>query len=286
MSPSHQVEYPSLRSTSAVFASPHSGREYGWGFLRRTVLDARVIRSSEDAFVDDLFSAAPEHGAPFLTLNVPRAFVDVNRGPEELDPALIRGIEKGAHNPRVASGLGVIPRVVAGGRQIYRGKIPLAEAEARLRAHWHPYHARLKTLVNEAHTLFGQAILVDCHSMPHEAIESLCRGRREKPEIVLGDRFGASAEGAIVDEIEAAFRDEGFRVGRNTPFAGAYTTQHYGRPSRGQHAVQIEIDRSLYMNEAKLVPNGDFARMKEAMTRVIARIAEAGRPQDLPLAAE
>jgi N-formylglutamate amidohydrolase len=286
MSPSHRVEYPSLRSTSVIFASPHSGRDYGWGFLRRSVLDSRTIRSSEDAFVDELFASAPSHGAPLLTLSVPRAFVDVNRGTEELDPALIRGVEKTHHNPRVTSGLGVIPRVVAGGRPIYRGKIPLAEAEARLRSHWHPYHARLKTLVNEEHRLFGQAILVDCHSMPHEAIDSLCRGRREKPEIVLGDRFGASAEGAIVDEIEAAFRDEGFRVGRNTPFAGAFTTQHYGRPSRGQHAIQVEIDRSLYMNEAKLVPNGNFAAMQAALDRVIARVAEVGRPQDLPLAAE
>lgn len=286
MSPSHRVEYPSLRSTSAIFSSPHSGRDYGWGFLRRTVLDSRTIRSSEDAFVDELFATAPSHGAPLLSLNVPRAFVDVNRGAEELDPALIRGVEKGTHNPRVASGLGVIPRVVAGGRQIYRGKIPLAEAEARLRSHWHPYHARLKTLVNESHRLFGQAILIDCHSMPHEAIDSLCRGRREKPEIVLGDRFGASAGGEIVDEIELAFRDEGFKVGRNTPFAGAFTTQHYGRPSRGQHAIQIEIDRALYMNEAKLVPNGNFTTIRESLDRVIARIAEVGRPQDLPLAAE
>ncbi|MAM63643.1 N-formylglutamate amidohydrolase [Maritimibacter sp. UBA3975] len=286
MSPSHRVEYPSLRSTSVIFASPHSGRDYGWGFLRRSVLDSRTIRSSEDAFVDELFASAPSHGAPLLALTVPRAFVDVNRGTEELDPALIRGVEKALHNPRVTSGLGVIPRVVAGGRPIYRGKIPLAEAEARLRSHWHPYHGRLKTLVNESHRLFGQAILIDCHSMPHEAIDSLCRGRREKPEIVLGDRFGASAAGEIVDEIELAFRDEGFRVGRNTPFAGAFTTQHYGRPSRGQHAIQVEIDRSLYMNESKLVPNGNFASMQAAIDRVIARVAEVGRPQDLPLAAE
>lgn len=286
MSPSHRVTYPSLRTTAAVFASPHSGRDYAWGFLRRSVLDSRMIRSSEDAFVDDLFASVPSHGAPFLTLDVPRAFVDVNRGPEELDPALIRGVEKRGHNPRVASGLGVIPRVVAGGRQIYRGKIPLAEAEARLKAHWHPYHARLKSLMSEAHTLFGQALLVDCHSMPHEAIESLCRGRREKPEIVLGDRFGASADGDLVDEIEAAFRAEGFKVGRNTPFAGAYTTQHYGRPSRGHHAIQVEIDRSLYMNEDKLTPNGNFLSMKDALDRIVAKIADIARPQELPLAAE
>lgn len=286
MSPSHRVTMPSLRTTSVVFASPHSGREYGWGFLRKTVLDSRTIRTSEDAFVDQLFAGVPEFGAPLLALHVPRAFVDVNRGPKELDPALIKGVEKAGHNPRVTSGLGVIPRVVAGGRQIYRGKLSLAEAEARIKTHWEPYHLRLAELMDTSKQLFGQAILIDCHSMPHEAIDSLCRGRAQKPEIVLGDRFGAAASSDIVDEIEAAFRAEGLKVARNTPFAGAYTTQTYGRPARNRHAIQIEIDRALYMNERAITPNGNFAAMQAMLTRISARICEIGRPQELPLAAE
>ncbi|MBV7377325.1 N-formylglutamate amidohydrolase [Maritimibacter dapengensis] len=286
MSPSHRVHMPTLRTTSVVFAAPHSGREYSWAFLRKSVLDSKSIRSSEDAFVDDLFDAVPEQGAPLIALDVPRAFVDVNRSRTELDPALIRGVEKKGHNPRVASGLGVIPRVVAGGRQIYRGKITMAEAEARLDAHWQPYHDRLASLMDESHQLFGQAILIDCHSMPHEAIDSLSRGRGMKPEIVLGDRFGASADSDIVDAIEAAFSAEGLKVARNTPFAGAYTTQTYGRPARARHAIQIEIDRALYMNERNLAPNGNFAAMRAIVTRVSERICELGRAQDLPLAAE
>ncbi len=286
MSPSYRVHMPNLRTTSVVFASPHSGRDYGWSFLRKTVLDSRTIRSSEDAFVDELFCAVSQQGAPLITLDVPRAYVDVNRGKQELDPALIKGVEKKGHNPRVASGLGVIPRVVAGGRQIYRGKITLAEAETRLRTHWDPYHARLSALLDEAHHLFGQSILIDCHSMPHEAIDSLCRGRSHKPEIVLGDRFGASATSDIVDEIEAAFVAEGLKVARNTPFAGAYTTQTYGRPARDRHAVQIEIDRMLYMNERTLRPNANFAPMQAILARVSERICELGRAQELPLAAE
>ncbi len=286
MSPSHRVTMPSLRTTSVVFASPHSGREYGWGFLRKTVLDSRTIRTSEDAFVDQLFAGVPEFGAPLLALHVPRAFVDVNRGPKELDPALIKGVEKAGHNPRVTSGLGVIPRVVAGGRQIYRGKLSLAEAEARIKTHWEPYHLLLAELMDTSKQLFGQAILIDCHSMPHEAIDSLCRGRAQKPEIVLGDRFGAAASSDIVDEIEAAFRAEGLKVARNTPFAGAYTTQTYGRPARNRHAIQIEIDRALYMNERAITPNGNFAAMQAMLTRISARICEIGRPQELPLAAE
>ena len=286
--PAYELTMPATRTTSTLFASPHSGRDYPWAFLRRSVLDQTVIRSSEDAFVDLLVADAPEHGAPLLAARAPRAFVDVNRGAEELDPALIRGVSRTAHNPRVSSGLGVIPRVVAGGREIYRGKISHGEARARLEEHWHPYHAKLQALIEESRTLFGQALLVDCHSMPHEAIESLCRHRSQKPEIVVGDRFGAAADGEIVDRIEAAFRAEGFKVARNTPFAGAYTAQAYGRPSRGSHVVQIEIDRSLYMNESKLRPNGNFAGMRRILSRIIGELAEIGRPDGstLPLAAE
>ncbi len=283
----YETYQPIRRTTSVVFASPHSGRAYGQGFLRRSVLDEHTIRTSEDAFVDLLFSGAPAHGAPLIAANTPRAFVDLNRGAEELDPSLIRGVKRGANNPRVSAGLGVIPRVVAGGREIYRGKLPLVEAEARLAEHWFPYHAGLKALLDESHALFGEAILIDCHSMPHEAIESLCRARDVKPEIVIGDRFGASASEAIVARVEAAFRAAGFVVARNVPFAGAYTAQYYGRPSRRQHVIQIEIDRALYMDEAEIRPNAGFERIRQVLDEIIGGIAEIGRPvEDMPLAAE
>lgn len=286
MTSPYELSLPSLRTSAAVFASPHSGRDYARLFGRRPVLDDLTMRSSEDAFIDELFASCVAEGAPLLAATAPRAFVDMNRGAEELDPALIKGVAKSAHNPRVASGLGVIPRVVAGGKQIYRGKLPLSEAEARLREHWFPYHAKLQSLLDESHHLFGQAILIDCHSMPHEALENLCRSRRTRPEIVVGDRFGASAGEEIVQEIESAFKAEGFEVARNTPFAGAYTTQHYGRPSRGQHAIQIEIDRALYMNEQMVRKNGNFASFQASLTRIIARLVDLGRSRDVPLAAE
>jgi len=283
----YAVPLPLRRTTSAVFASPHSGRSYPKAFLHRSVLDEQTIRSSEDAFVDELFAGAPARGAPLLAATAPRAYVDLNRGAEELDPALIRGVRRVGNNPRVSSGLGVIPRVVAGGREIYRGKLAHDEALGRLRDHWHPYHAKVQALLDESHALFGEAILIDCHSMPHEAIESLCGTRYEKPEIVLGDRFGASADGEIVARIERAFRAEGLKVARNTPFAGAYTAQHYGRPSRRQHVVQIEIDRSLYMDEASLQPSAGFEAMRKALNTAIAEIAAIGRPgAQQPLAAE
>ncbi|MEM9474276.1 MAG: N-formylglutamate amidohydrolase [Pseudomonadota bacterium] len=280
-----QLSLPEMRTTSVVFASPHSGRSYSWGFLRRSALDERTIRSSEDAFVDMLFDAAPACGAPLLAACAPRAFVDLNRSADELDPALIEGVSKPAHNPRVSSGLGVIPRVVANGRAIYRGKISMREAHGRLRDHWRPYHDQLHALLNSALTQFGEAILIDCHSMPHEALDAVVHPHGIRPEIVLGDRFGAAARGDIMDRIEAAFVDAGLAVVRNAPFAGAYTTQHYGRPSRGQHVIQVEIDRSLYMNEKTIRPSAHFPEFKEVIDRVVADIAAVGR-SELPLAAE
>ena len=279
------LDRPNELTSAVVFASPHSGNDYPDWFLRRTILTARGIRSSEDAFVDRLFDVAPEFGAPFLKAGAPRAFVDYNRSSEELDPALIAGVKWLGNNPRVASGLGVIPRVVSNARPIYRGKLRVDEAESRLNNYWHPYHKALQALLDESRGRFGRAILIDCHSMPREALENARSKSGSRPEIVLGDRFGASADSDIVDEIEVAFQNAGFVVSRNAPFAGAYVTQHYGRPSRRQHAIQIEIDRSLYMDEANIVPNAAFSEFRLCLKTVIGQIADIGRPKQR-LAAE
>ncbi len=277
---------PAIRTTSVVFASPHSGRHYPPAFLRRAALDEHAIRSSEDAFVDELFGAVPQCGAPLLSAGAPRAYVDLNRAAEELDPALVEGVRRVAHNPRIASGLGVIPRVVANGRPIYLGKITLEEAQARISGHWRPYHDMLQTLLNESHAAFGEAILIDCHSMPHEALENIGPLGVPRPDVVLGDRFGAAASAAVVEQIEAAFVTAGLRVARNIPFAGAYITQQYGRPSRRQHAVQVEIDRALYMNERTITPSANFAAFQRLLETVIAQLAAIGRPVETRVAAE
>lgn len=280
-----RLTLPDQRLTSVVFASPHSGRAYPAAFLARSVLDERTIRTSEDAFVDDLLDVAPQLGAPLLAASAPRAYLDLNRAADELDPALIEGVRAAGHNPRVSSGLGVVPRVVAGSRAIYNGKMALAEAEARIAAWWRPYHRQLRSLMAESHAQFGEAVLIDMHSMPHEALDSLSYRGSHRPEIVLGDRFGASASGKIIDQIEAAFAAEGMRVLRNAPFAGAYITQTYGRPSIGHHAVQIEIDRALYMDEANILPNENFNDFKRVLGRILTEIAQIGR-LDVQLAAE
>lgn len=277
---------PVARTSSVVFASPHSGCDYPEWFLRRTLLDEHTIRSSEDAYVDRLFGCVPEFGAPFLVAGAPRAMVDLNRGADELDPALINGVRRAGHNPRIASGLGVIPRVVANGRAIYRGKITPSEAERRIEAYWRPYHARLQRLLDDTIATFGQAILIDCHSMPREAVDGMTRNRGVRPDVVLGDRFGASASTFVVDAVEAAFATAGFKVARNAPFAGAYITQAYGRPARGQHVVQVELDRSLYMDEGAIAPHSGFDEMRERLRAVIGEITAIGKAEDPPLAAE
>ncbi|MEP2534348.1 N-formylglutamate amidohydrolase [Shimia sp.] len=283
---SYRILMPENRSSSVVFASPHSGCDYPEWFVRRSLLNAHSIRSSEDAFVDQLFDSAVDNGAPFLVAGAPRAFLDLNRASDELDPALIHGVRKVGHNPRIASGLGVIPRVVANSRSIYSGKLTLEEANRRIDAYWRPYHTKLQGLLDESHQMFGEAILIDCHSMPREAVQNVSREAGRRPEVVLGDRFGAAAHSDVVDQIAAAFAEAGFAVSRNTPFAGAYVTQHYGRPSRRQHAIQVEIDRSLYMDEKKIQPNADFEAVRARLRRVIARITDIGREEERPLAAE
>lgn len=276
---------PVALTSSVIFASPHSGRSYPDYFKRASVLDEHTIRSSEDAFVDRLFEAIPRFGAPLIVANAPRAFIDLNRAADEMDPALIEGVRRGGHNPRVSSGLGVIPRVVANGRSIYAGKLTMAEARQRLIDHWHPYHARLQGLLDRAVDRFGQAILIDCHSMPREAVAGQLKARQPRPDVVIGDRFGISAVPGLVDSIDAIFQSEGFKTARNSPFAGAYITQHYGHPKRRQSAVQIEIDRSLYMDEARIAPNADFQAMQSRLSRVGAQIASLGRARSATLAA-
>jgi N-formylglutamate amidohydrolase len=281
----YEVVHPDRRTSCVVFASPHSGRDYPWTFLRKTVLDERTIRSSEDAFVDQLFASAPQMGAPLLKAGAPRAYIDLNRSAEELDPALIEGVRRQGHNPRIASGLGVIPRVVANGRAIYRGKLSMIEAERRIELYWHPYHHMLQKLLDGAHQQHGQAVLIDCHSMPHEAMDGVARSGMPRPDVVLGDRFGAAASSEVIDHVEAAFAAAGFTVVRNAPFAGAYVTQAYGRPSRNQHAVQVEIDRSLYMDERLIRPSANFESVRKRLRGVVAEISAMGQSR-VPLAAE
>jgi N-formylglutamate deformylase len=272
--PPFRLMEPSQLATSAVFNSPHSGQNYPAELVRRSRLTRLGLRASEDVLVDALFAAAPACGAPLLAATAPRAWLDLNRAPSELDPALIRGARSQGLNQRVAAGLGVIPRVVSEGAQIYRGKIALDEAEARIQGVHEPYHAMLEQLLARARDTFGMAVLFDCHSMPTEALRAAPRIQGRCPEIVLGDRFGAAASRALVAFTQRAFEQAGFIVARNAPFAGGYITQRYGRPSRGVHAIQIEIDRGLYLDQARLEPLPVFDTIQGRLSQVISELVE------------
>lgn len=276
---------PSRLTTGAVFNSPHSGAEYPDALIGRTRLDRLQLRASEDALVDRLFAPAALCGAPLLAATAPRAWVDLNRGPTEFDPALIDGARATGLNQRIAAGLGVVPRIVSEGAAIYAGKITLAEAQERIRTIHAPYHARLEALLMRARSGFGAAILFDCHSMPSEALRAAPRVRGRTPEIVLGDRFGAAAARDIMAATQEAFEAAGFIVARNAPFAGGYITQRYGRPSRGLNAVQIEIDRGLYLDQSRVEPNADYPEVAHRLERVIAVLC-AIEPGASALAAE
>jgi len=276
---------PDEQTSSAVFSSPHSGSDYPEEMLERTNLRVEALRSSEDAFIDQLVNAAPAHGAPLIAARMPRAWLDLNRAEDELDPALISGAPKVNRSPRINAGLGVIPRVVSDSRIIMDGKMTLSEARARVEAYHRPYHNTLSSLLTETRDRFGHAILFDCHSMPHDALAGSTMVNGARPEIVLGDRFGASCERWVMDAAMELFCDAGFRVVRNAPFAGGYITQTYGRPSRGIHALQIEIDRSLYMDEATIAKSIRFPAFQRKMNEIVRKLARIGHEQ-LTIAAE
>lgn len=275
------LEEPATPGSPAVFSSPHSGRDYPPELLARSRLDSHALRASEDAFVDRLFAAAPAWGSPLIAAVAPRAYVDLNRGPEELDPAVVRDVRATGLNPRVAAGLGVVPRIVAEGQAIYNGKITLAEARRRIAERHTPYHERLEDLLATAAERFGLAVLFDCHSMPSDALRAAPRVRGGRAEIVLGDRFGTAASRWVMDAAVAAFEGAGFAVACNAPFAGGHITQRYGRPSQNWHAVQIEIDRSLYLDQSRIEPGPGYDAFLAALNQVIPLLTAIGRPQAL-----
>ena len=262
------VQRPVRQTAPVIFASPHSGRCYSPEFLAAARLDPLALRRSEDSFVDELFAAAPDHGAPLLAATFPRAFCDPNREPWELDPAMFADQLPAWVNTtsaRVGAGLGTIARVVASGETIYRGKLPFAEAERRVREFWQPFHATLEALIGGTRAVFGHCLLIDCHSMPTQG----SRGATRATDFVLGDAHGTACSPRATRLVERLLTELGYSVRRNDPYAGGYITRHYGRPRERVHALQIEIARELYMDEARIEPLPRFARLQEHMAMVV-----------------
>ena len=259
--------------TPLVFASPHSGRLYPDDMMAAAALDAHAIRRSEDAFVDELIGSGPSQGAALICANLARAYIDVNREAFELDQAMFADELPDfarARTARVAAGLGAIARVVSEGQEIYARKLTFDEARGRIEGVHAPYHQALARLLGEAHAAHGYAILIDWHSMPAAAAKA---GGRDGPcDMVLGDRFGASCASLVTQKVEHELEARGYKVARNAPYAGGYTTEHYGRPNRRTHALQIEINRGLYLNEMSLQPTAGFAKLKANLEAVIATL--------------
>ena len=266
---------PAMWSAPVIFNSPHSGRWYGETFLRQSRLSPMALRKSEDCYVDELFMGCLEHGAPLLRAHAPRSYIDLNREPYELDPRMFLGDLPGYANtasPRVAGGLGTIPRVVAEGEEIYRGRLPLAEALSRIENIYLPYHRTLAALVTEVQKTNSSMLLVDCHSMPSSALSHVAASTGGAVDVVLGDRFGVSCNEEITACVERHLADSGLRVVRNRPYAGGFITCTHGAPGNGRHALQIEINRALYLNETTLEKLSGFGFLQQTLTAVIGKL--------------
>lgn len=266
--PTFQVVTPSGPPTPLVFASPHSGDRYPGDMGARADLPTLSLRSAEDALVDRLIASGPDHGATLIRGVIGRAYVDLNRSPDDLDPLLIEDAAAlPAPGPKVAAGYGVLPRLTGDGLALYDRRLTLAEAQGRLARVHHPYHHALAQGMQAAHARHGRAVLIDWHSMPSRAA-----GGPRGPDVVLGDRHGASCGAALSRRLRALFESLGLKVALNRPYAGGYSTQLWGRPDQGYEAIQVELSRALYLDEASLAPSPAFERRRAALTRLIAAL--------------
>lgn len=270
--PACRIVRPRVLKAPVVFASPHSGNVYPQDLTDRLAVPLMDLRRTEDAFVDRLFGAAPEAGAILVGATYARSYVDLNRNARELDPSMFSdGLPRtaGMAGPQVKAGLGCLPKVGATGQVFYNRLLTRAEGAKRLECVHDAYHATLRSLLKEAQQDWAETILIDCHSMPSKQ-----PGRLRLPDIVLGDRFGSSCSGRLTSLAERHFRKAGLTVARNAPYAGGYTTRLYGRPRRGCHVLQIEINRNLYMNEQDIEPNAGFEATRKAVTSFIENLVE------------
>jgi len=272
LTPGFSVSAPRSQTAPFVFCSPHSGRVYTEAFLAASRLDAHTLRKSEDCFVDELFAGVTDLGAPLISARFPRAYLDVNREPYELDPELFAEPMPpyaNTQSSRVIGGLGTIARIVADGEEIYRGRIPLSAALERIDRLYKPFHGALSGLLDSTWRQFGIAVLIDCHSMPSASIG---QPQAVRPDFVLGDRFGASCDGKLTRFLRELLVGQGYEVQLNRPYAGGYITEHYGRPHRGLHALQVEVNRSLYLDEVSLTRSARFADVKRDLATTLGRL--------------
>ena len=260
-SPPFRIVEPARMRAPIIFNSPHGGSLYPPDFLDAACLDLASLRRSEDSFMNEVIAPLSDRGFAVVQVNFPRSYVDVNREPYELDPAMFHGrlpAYANTRSMRVVGGLGTIPRLAGEGQEIYGGRIPLDEALARIETLYKPYHQALRQLITRTLESFGRAVLVDCHSMPSTGI---CRDEPRRPDVVIGDRYGTSCALLLAEHVEWTMRGLGYSTARNKPYAGGFITEHYGNPMSGLHAVQIELNRAIYMDERRRQRGPRFARL-------------------------
>jgi N-formylglutamate amidohydrolase len=265
-SPPFEVAEPDSWRAPIIFNSPHSGSVYPHSFLNASRIDLEALQRSEDSFMDELIDHLSHQGFPVVRAHFPRSYIDVNREPYELDPRMFAGRLPSFANTRsmrVAGGLGTIPRVVGDGQEIYRERIPVDEALSRIETLYKPYHRALRRLITKAHQSWGAVIVVDCHSMPSVGI---ARDEPRRPDVVIGDRYGTSCGALVASVVEETMAARGYSVGRNKPYAGGFITEHYGNPSSGLHTVQVELNRSIYMDERLRQRSERFRTVAEDFT--------------------
>lgn len=261
ISPPFEIHEPEAWRAPIIFNSPHSGSVYPAEFLAATRIDHDMLRRSEDSFMDEIVGHLADEGFPVMRVHFPRCYVDVNREPYELDPRMFDDRLPSFANTRsmrVAGGLGTIPRVIGDGQEIYRERLSVNDALSRIDLLYKPYHRALRRLATKAQQLFGYAIVADCHSMPSVGVS---REDNRRPDVVLGDRYGTSCAAALTDAVEDIFTNLGYSVGRNKPYAGGFITEHYGNPASGLHAIQIELNRSIYMDERRRERGPQFRKV-------------------------
>jgi N-formylglutamate deformylase len=273
------IRRPAAATTPLVLDSPHSGNAYPADFT--PIVGPEQYRRAEDMDVDVLFDHSPAVGAVLLAARFPRIYCDVNRAPDDLDPATVEGDLGMPLRPSAKARLGkgvVWLAVPPDGAPLYAGPLPASAVRARLEACWKPYHAALATLLDETKASFGRVFHLDCHSM--QAISNAMHEEgigKPRPDIVLSDRDGTTASPAFLDVTRQLLEAEGFAVSVNDPYKGAEIVRRYGRPDAGQHSLQLELNRRLYMDEQRLERTAAFAATKARLDRVLARLAEAVR---------
>src|SRR5438067_8913941 len=273
LDPPFEVLEPAAARGPLIFNSPHSGSVYPRAFLAASRLDVGTLRRSEDSFVDQLMLGVVARGHPLMRAHFPRCYVDVNREPYELDPRMFDGRLPSFANTRsmrVAGGLGTVARVVGDAQEIYGQRIPVDDAMRRIEWLYKPYHRALRRLFTRVHRDFGAAVLIDCHSMPSTAG---AKDERPRADIVIGDRYGTSCVAAVAETIDAALSGRGYVVSRNKPYAGGFITEHYGNPAIGLHALQLELNRALYMDERRYERSTSFATVAADLEAVADRVA-------------